>query len=60
VRPVAGAFVFTHYNALVRWVIKLIARGEGLPTDTTRDYDFTDWVALDEFSRSLAEELHAA
>jgi menaquinone-dependent protoporphyrinogen oxidase len=59
VRPVAGAFVFTHYNALVRWVMKRIAKSEGLPTDTSRDYDFTDWVALDEFSRSLAEELHA-
>ena len=58
VRPVAGAFVFTHYNALVRWVMKRIAKSEGLPTDTSRDYDFTDWVALDEFSRSLAEELH--
>jgi len=59
VHPVAGAFVFTHYNALVRWVMKLIAKGEGLPTDTSRDYDFTDWVALDEFSRSLADELQA-
>ena len=59
VRPVAGAFVFTHYNLLVRWVMKLIAKREGLPTDTSRDYDFTDWVALDEFSRSLAEELLA-
>jgi menaquinone-dependent protoporphyrinogen oxidase len=59
VRPVAGAFVFTHYNPLVRWVMKRIAKSEGLPTDTSRDYDFTDWVALDEFSRSLAEELHA-
>jgi len=59
VRPVAAAFVFTHYNALVRWVMKLIAKSDGLPTDTSRDYDFTDWIALDEFSRSLAEELHA-
>ena len=59
VRPVAGAFVFTHYNALVRWVMKRTAKRAGLPTDTSRDYDFTDWVALDEFSRSLAEELHA-
>lgn len=57
VRPVAGAFAFTHYNALVRWVMKRIAKREGLPTDTSRDYDFTNWTALDDFSRSLAEEL---
>jgi menaquinone-dependent protoporphyrinogen oxidase len=59
VRPVAGAIVFTHYNPLVRWVMKQVAKGQGLPTDTTRDYDFTDWVALDAFCRSLADELHA-
>jgi menaquinone-dependent protoporphyrinogen oxidase len=60
VRAVAGAFVFTHYNALVRWVMKRVAKSEGLPADTSRDYDFTDWVALEEFSRSFAEELHSA
>lgn len=59
VRPIAGAFVFTHYNALVRWVMKRMAKSEGLPTDTARDHDFTDWVALDAFSQSLAEELLA-
>lgn len=59
VHPVAGALVFTQYNPLVRWVMKHVAKSEGLPTDTSRDYDFTDWIALDEFSRSLAEELHA-
>lgn len=59
VRPVAGAFVFTQYNPLVRWVMKRVAKSEGMPTDTSRDYDFTDWVALDDFSRSIAEELHA-
>jgi len=59
VRPVAGAFIFTHYNPLVRWVMKHVAKSQGLPNDTSRDYDFTDWVALDEFSRSLADELHA-
>ncbi len=56
VRPVAGAYVFTHYNPLVRWVMKKIAQYEGLPTD--RDYEFTDWLALDDFARTLADELH--
>lgn len=37
VRPVAGAFVFTHYNTLVRWAMKLVAKSEGLPADTSRD-----------------------
>lgn len=55
-RPVAGAYVFTHYNPLVRWLMKKIAQHEGLPTD--RDYEFTDWLALDDFARMLADELH--
>ncbi len=60
VRPVAGAFVFTQYNPLVRWVMKRIARSEGLSTDTSRDHEYTDWLALDDFARQLAEELHGA
>lgn len=59
VRPVAGAYVFTHYNPLVRWVMKRIARGEGMPTDASRDHELTDWLALDDFARGFAEELHA-
>ena len=59
VRPVAGAFVYTRYNPLVRWVMKQIAKSEGLSTDTSRDHEYTDWVALDDFARHLADELHA-
>jgi menaquinone-dependent protoporphyrinogen IX oxidase len=29
--------------------MKRIAKRAGAPTDTTRDYVFTDWVALDRF-----------
>lgn len=60
VRPVAGALVYTHYNPLVRWIMKKIAESEGLPTDTSRDYELTDWLAVDDFARMLAEEMHAA
>jgi menaquinone-dependent protoporphyrinogen oxidase len=58
IRPVAGAFVFTRYNPLVRWGMKQVARAEGLSTDTSRDHEYTDWLALDDFARRLAGELH--
>jgi menaquinone-dependent protoporphyrinogen IX oxidase len=29
--------------------MKTISRRAGGPTDTSRDYEFTDWVALDQF-----------
>lgn len=58
VMPVAGAFVYTHYNPLVRWVMKRIAGAEGLSTDTSRDHEHTDWLAVDDFAARLAHELH--
>jgi menaquinone-dependent protoporphyrinogen oxidase len=47
--PVAGALVYSKYNFLVRFLMKRIARKAGAPTDTSRDYEFTDWPALDRF-----------
>ena len=47
--PVAGALVYSKYNFFVRFVMKRIARKAGAPTDTSRDYEFTDWAALDRF-----------
>ncbi|HEY1957840.1 MAG TPA: flavodoxin domain-containing protein [Polyangiaceae bacterium] len=58
--PIAGALRYTHYNPLVRWVMKRISRSEAMPTDTSRDYEFTNWGALDEVARQLAEEMHAS
>jgi menaquinone-dependent protoporphyrinogen oxidase len=46
---VAGALLYTQYNFLVRFVMKRISRQNGGPTDTSRDYEFTDWPALDRF-----------
>jgi menaquinone-dependent protoporphyrinogen oxidase len=43
---VAGALLYTKYNPLVRLVLKRIAKKSGGATDTSRDYEYTDWVAL--------------
>ena len=56
----AGALVYTKYNFLTRFIMKRIARKTGRPTDTTRDYEYTDWSRLDrlaeEFARSVPVE----
>ena len=52
--PVAGALVYTRYNFLVKFLMKRIARKAGAPNDTTRDYEFTDWPAVDRFAEDLA------
>ena len=46
---VAGALAYSRYNFIVRFLMKRIARKAGAPTDTSRDYEFTDWAALDRF-----------
>ena len=51
VLPVAGALTYTKYNFFIKMVMKAISRRAGGPTDTSRDYDFTDWAALDRFVR---------
>lgn len=47
--PVAGALAYRQYNMLIRFVMKRIARKQGAPTDTSRNYEFTDWAAIDRF-----------
>lgn len=61
---VAGALMYTHYNPLVRWIMKRIAHKEGASIDTAHDHVYTDWPALDrvvlEFVRGLEPEMRAA
>jgi menaquinone-dependent protoporphyrinogen oxidase len=53
----AGAFSYTRYGFFLKWVMKRIARQVGQSTDTTRDHEFTDWRAVENFSKEFAEEL---
>jgi menaquinone-dependent protoporphyrinogen oxidase len=48
-RCVAGALVYTRYNFLKRIVMRLIAQRAGGDTDTSRDYEYTDWEDLRQF-----------
>lgn len=58
--PVAGALMYREYGVLKRLAMQMIARKTGLGTDTSRDYDLTDWAALDCFVVSLAKEMERA
>jgi menaquinone-dependent protoporphyrinogen oxidase len=49
VLPVAGALMYRRYNPLIRFVMKRIARKAGAPTDSSRNYEFTDWPGIDRF-----------
>ena len=49
----AGALAYTRYGWLKRTVMKRIAAAEGGDTDTSRDHEYTDWDAVDEFARDV-------
>jgi len=55
----AGAFRFTQYDFLKRWALKYIAYRRGQPTDTSKDYELTDWDALGAFVDGFAVKIAA-
>jgi len=56
---VAGRLAYREYNVFVRFLIKRIAKKEGGPTDTSRDYELTDWDQVDRLGREMAQAIHA-
>lgn len=58
-RSFGGDLPYTRYKPLTRWMMQLISRRTGRPTDTSRDYDFTDWAMVDGFGRELVDRLAA-
>ena len=52
-KVVAGALPYTRYNWFIRRVMKRIAAKAGGDTDTTRDYEYTDWQDLRRFTEEF-------
>jgi menaquinone-dependent protoporphyrinogen oxidase len=50
----AGALLYTRYNPVIRLLMRLIVGHAGGDTDTSRDYEYTDWAAVDRFAREFA------
>jgi menaquinone-dependent protoporphyrinogen oxidase len=53
----AGALQYLEYNFATRLVIRLMMKRAGHPTDTSHDYDYTDWDAVDRFGHVCAAML---
>lgn len=56
VKAVAGALPYTKLNFIVRFVVKQISKQSGGDTDTSRDYEYTNWPELDRFIESFCQE----
>jgi len=57
IKPVAGALLYRRYNWLKRWIMRRIVAKAGGDTDTTRDYEYTDWDDLRAFARAFGRRL---
>ena len=50
----AGALRYRHYNPFIRLMMRLIVGHAGGDTDTSRDYEYTDWQAVERFAARFA------
>ena len=54
---VGGRLAYTQYGFLTRYIMRRIAAKSGGPTDTSRDYEMTDWTQVRNLARDLAAQL---
>lgn len=52
-----GALPYSRYTPFTRWLVRLFVRVAGGDTDTSRDYEYTDWRAVDRFAERFAANL---
>jgi menaquinone-dependent protoporphyrinogen oxidase len=53
----AGKLAYTQYGLVKRLLMQFIAWREGAPTDARRDYEFTDWKAVRQFTLAVAQDV---
>lgn len=53
----AGALPYSRYPLLLRLVMRFISGRAGGDTDTSRDYEYTDWGAVDRFAGEFARRM---
>ena len=53
----AGALAYSRYNWFLKFVMRQISKSGGLDTDTSKDYEYTDWNEVSRFARRFAESL---
>lgn len=54
VELIAGALAYSQYSRPMKWVMQHIARKAGGDTDTSRDYEYTDWDQVEAYARRLS------
>ena len=53
-KVVAGALLYRNYGLIKRWIMRRIVAKGGGETDTSRNYEYTDWEDVRAFARDFA------
>lgn len=53
----AGAIKYTQYGFITRKIMQSIARKEGGDTDTSRDFEYTDWEKVTQFTERFLSQI---
>ena len=56
----AGALQYREYDFMTRLLMRILMQRGDYPTDSSRDYDYTDWQAVEQFARACAAMAAAA
>lgn len=56
----AGALKYSKYGWLTKQMMKWIVKRAGQETDTSRDYEYTDWAEVEAFSNRFSDMLASA
>jgi menaquinone-dependent protoporphyrinogen oxidase len=59
VASLAGRLASLQYNFLIRFIMKRISEKEGGPTDTSRDYEMTNWAQVEKLAHDMAATIRA-
>lgn len=51
---IAGALRYSKYPLPLKWLMRRIAAEAGEETETSRDYEFTDWEQVERYAERLA------
>jgi menaquinone-dependent protoporphyrinogen oxidase len=53
---IAGALKYTEYDFFKRLIMKMISKKQGRSTDTSKDFEYTDWNQVRDFVRGFVED----
>jgi menaquinone-dependent protoporphyrinogen oxidase len=54
---IAGALMYSRYSWPMKWIMQRIAKKAGEGTDTSKDYEYTDWEQVQRYAFSAVGSL---